>query len=101
MKADSKPDNVVELGDSVEIPDGFYAVSVTTGVSNNQYVRILSGVDAGETVFLRYEESAPSNGSTTSDAEATATNSSQQWGGGGPGGMSGGPGGMSGMGGPG
>lgn len=102
VKADSKPDDAIDLGDSVEIPDGFYAVPVTTGVSNSQYVSILSGVDAGETVFIRYEESAPSNGDTTSDAEATATTSSQQWGGGGPGGMSGGPGGgMSGMGGPG
>lgn len=99
VKADSKPDNAVDLGDSVEIPDGFYAVPVTTGVSNNQYVRILSGVESGATVFIRYEQAAPSNGDTTSDAQATATTSSQQWQGGPPGGGNFSGGNMGGMGG--
>lgn len=78
VQADSRPDDAIDLGDDVEIPDGFYAVPVTTGVSNNEYVRILSGVDAGATVFLRYEQAAPSNGNTTSDAEETATPQNQQ-----------------------
>jgi multidrug efflux pump subunit AcrA (membrane-fusion protein) len=92
VQADSKPDTAVDLGDTVEIPDGFYAVPVTTGISNSQYVRILSGVESGETLFLRYVESAPSNGDTTSDSgEETTTTTTQNFG---P------PGGMGGMGGP-
>lgn len=46
VKADAAPDNAVELEDGV-VPDGFYAVPVETGVSNSQYVRILSGVEEG------------------------------------------------------
>ena len=82
IQADSRPDNAVDLGDDVDIPEGFYAVTVTTGVSNSQYIRILSGVEEGTTVFLRYQETAPSDGDTTSesDAEATTTTVTQQFG---------------------
>lgn len=106
VQSDTRPENAVDLGEDVEIPEGFYAVPVTTGVSNSQYVRILSGVDKGVTVFLRYQQSAPSNGSTTSESqEEESTTTTQQFPSGnfsGPGGMSGGPGGggnFSGMGG--
>lgn len=106
IQSDTRPDDAVDLGDDVEIPDGFYAVPVTTGVSNSQYVRILSGVDEGVTVFLRYQQNAPSNGSTTSESQEEDSSNTQQFPGGnfsgGPGGMSGGPGGggsFSGMGG--
>ena len=34
VKADRRPDNAVDLGDGVEIPRGFYAVPVETGLSN-------------------------------------------------------------------
>ena len=54
VKADAAPDNAVELEDGV-VPDGFYAVPVETGVSNSQYVRILSGVEEGVEVFTRYQ----------------------------------------------
>lgn len=105
VQSDTRPENAVDLGEDVEIPEGFYAVPVTTGVSNSQYVRILSGVDKGVTVFLRYQQSAPSNGSTTSESQEEESTTTQQFPSGnfsGPGGMSGGPGGggnFSGMGG--
>ena len=35
VKADRRPDNAVDLGDGVEIPRGFYAVPVETGLSNS------------------------------------------------------------------
>ena len=106
VKAESRPDNAVDLEDGV-VPEGFYAVPVETGVSNSQYVRILSGVEEDVEVFTRYQQSAPSGGDTTSQGE-----DSQEFegrpdfseGGGMPGGMTGGgtmPGGMQGgMGGP-
>lgn len=70
VKADSKPDNAVELEEGV-VPDGFYAVPVETGVSNSQYVRILSGVEEDVEVFTRYQQSAPSGGDTTSQGESS------------------------------
>ena len=51
------------------MPDGFYAVPVETGVSNSQYVRILSGVEEGVEVFTRYQQAAPNGGDTTSQGE--------------------------------
>lgn len=68
VKADAAPDNAVELEDGV-VPDGFYAVPVETGVSNSQYVRILSGVEEGVEVFTRYQQAAPNGGDTTSQGE--------------------------------
>ena len=67
VKADTRPDNAVDLEDGV-VPDGFYAVPVETGVSNSQYVRILSGVEEGVEVFTRYQQVAPSGGDTTSES---------------------------------
>lgn len=69
VKADAAPDNAVELEDRV-VPDGFYAVPVETGVSNSQYVRILSGVEEGVEVFTRYQQTAPSGGDTTSQGQS-------------------------------
>lgn len=68
VKADSRPDNAVDLEDGV-VPDGFYAVPVETGVSNSQYVHILSGVEEDAEVFTRYQQAAPSGGDTTSQGE--------------------------------
>jgi HlyD family secretion protein len=65
VKADTRPDNAVDLEDGT-VPDGFYAVPVEVGVSNSQYVRILSGVEEGVEVFTRYQQSAPSGGESTS-----------------------------------
>ena len=41
-----------------------------TGVSNSQYVRILSGVEEDVEVFTRYQQAAPSGGDTTSQGES-------------------------------
>ena len=67
VKADTRPDNAVDLEEGV-VPDGFYAMPVETGVSNSQYVRILSGVEEGVEVFTRYQQAAPSGGDTTSQS---------------------------------
>ena len=60
------------------VPDGFYAVPVEVGVSNSQYVRILSGVEEGVEVFTRYQQSAPSGGESTS---TDGSNGDDQFGG--------------------
>ncbi|WP_341480884.1 efflux RND transporter periplasmic adaptor subunit [Lawsonibacter celer] len=67
VKADTKPENAVDLEDGV-VPDGFYAVPVEVGASNSQYVQILSGVEQNVEVFTRYQQSAPSGGDTTSSS---------------------------------
>lgn len=100
VKADSKPDGAVDLEDGV-VPDGFYAVPVEVGSTNSQYARILSGVEEGAEVFTRYQQSAPSNGDTTSTGdEEKDTNQQSNQGGMPGGGMPGGSGGGGGFGGP-
>lgn len=53
VKADRRPDNAVDLGDGVDIPRGFYAVPVETGLSNSAQVEIKSGVEEGMEVFTQ------------------------------------------------
>ena len=53
VKADRRPDNAVDLGDGVEIPRGFYAVPVETGLSISAQVEIKSGVEEGMEVFTQ------------------------------------------------
>ena len=53
VKADRRPDNALDLGDGVEIPRGFYAVPVETGLSNSAQVEIKSGVEEGMEVFTQ------------------------------------------------
>ena len=53
VKADRRPDNAVDLGEGVEIPRGFYAVPVETGLSNSAQVEIKSGVEEGMEVFTQ------------------------------------------------
>ena len=53
VKAGRRPDNAVDLGDGVEIPRGFYAVPVETGLSNSAQVEIKSGVEEGMEVFTQ------------------------------------------------
>lgn len=71
VQADKRPDNAIdpaEVGGSVtDYPEGYYAVPVEAGDYNQQYVQILSGVEEGTTLFLRYQNAAPSGGDTTSD----------------------------------
>lgn len=71
VKSDTRPENAQDL-ENVEIPEGFYAVPVEVGVTGSRYARILSGVEQDVEVFTRYQNSAPGNGSTTSDSQGDA-----------------------------
>ena len=70
VASDSRPESTIdpaEAGGSVtDYPDGYYAVPVEVGDYNESYVQILSGVEEGTEVFLRYQNAAPSGGDTTS-----------------------------------
>ena len=64
IQADSKPENAVELdipepmpGETPTYPsekDGYYAVPVETGLSDNYNVEVKSGLAGGETIFVNY-----------------------------------------------
>ena len=55
LKADSMPDNAIELPYSDEtIPEGFYPVQVEIGIQDNNNVEIKSGVEQGDEVFTQY-----------------------------------------------
>ena len=72
---------------SSNVPDGFEAVQVTTGIINDDYVEILSGLSEGDEVYI------------SSDSGSSAQTNQMQMGGmGGPGGDMGGgaPGGLGG-----
>ena len=73
VQADSRPEGAIdpaEVGGSVtDYPKGYYAVPVEAGDYNEQYVQILSGVEEDVTVFLRYQNAAPSGGDTTSEGD--------------------------------
>ncbi|MBU5628089.1 efflux RND transporter periplasmic adaptor subunit [Oscillibacter sp. MSJ-2] len=57
VKADSKPENAIELTVPVEeVPEGFYAVPVETGISDNYNVEIISGVEEGTEVFTTVQK---------------------------------------------
>lgn len=66
VKADSRPQSAEDV-EGVEVPDGFYAISVEVGVTSSRYARILSGVEQDVELFTRYQNAAPGNGSTTSE----------------------------------
>ena len=53
VRADRRPDNAIDLGEGVEIPKGFYAVPVETGLSNSAQAEIKSGVEEGMEVFTQ------------------------------------------------
>lgn len=78
---------------SSNVPDGFEAVQVTTGIINDDYVEILSGLSEGDEVYI-----------SSDSGSSTQANQMQMGGMGGPGGdmgggAPGGPGGNSGNGG--
>lgn len=68
LKAETRPDNAIDLED-VDIPEGFYAVSVEVDTVSSRYARIQSGVDQGAELFTRYENPAPAGGDTTSESQ--------------------------------
>lgn len=62
VKADSKPENAFdaeELG--IEIPEGYYAVPVTVGISDTSNAEITEGVEEGTEVFVQYITSSGSS----------------------------------------
>lgn len=78
---------------SSNVPDGFEAVQVTTGIINDDYVEIFSGLSEGDEVYI-----------SSDSGSSTQTNQMQMGGMGGPGGdmgggVPGGPGGNGGNGG--
>ncbi|MBE6910041.1 MAG: HlyD family efflux transporter periplasmic adaptor subunit [Ruminococcaceae bacterium] len=70
VQAESEPENTIdptEAGGSVtDFPKGYYAVPVEAGDFNDSYIQILSGVEKDTTLFLRYRNTAPAGGDTTS-----------------------------------
>lgn len=70
VESASRPENAIDLED-VDIPEGFYAIPVEVGTSSGRQVKILSGAEEGETLFLRYQQSAPSGGDTTSESQSS------------------------------
>ena len=72
VQSENKPDTAIDpsaVGGSVtDYPDGYYAVPVEVGSFNETNIQILSGVEADSTVFLRYRNTAPSGGDSTSVA---------------------------------
>ena len=53
VRADHRPDNAIDLGEDAEIPKGFFAVRVETGLSNSAQVEIKSGVEEGMEIFTQ------------------------------------------------
>ncbi len=55
IEASSKPENVLDAETfGIEVPDGFYAVPVTVGLSDNSFAEIIDGVQEGTVVFTQY-----------------------------------------------
>lgn len=82
VKSNTRPDNAKDL-EGVDVPDGFYAVPVEVGITSNRYARILSGVEQDTEVFTRYQNNAPTGGSTTSQGQESNTQSPSDFPGGG------------------
>ena len=72
VKAETKPDDALELdlpepeeGQRRSYPteeEGYYPVEVVTGISDTQNVEIISGIEAGEEVFVNYTVTEFSSG---------------------------------------
>lgn len=72
VKAETKPDDALDLdlpepeeGQKRSYPseeDGYYPVEVVTGISDTQNVEIVSGIEAGEEVFVNYTVTEFSSG---------------------------------------
>ena len=77
VQGETAPEDAIDpaqAGGSVtDYPEGYYAVPVEVGDANEQYIQILSGVEEGATVFLRYQNAAPTGGDTTSQVETEET----------------------------
>ncbi len=76
IQSDTEPENAVDLGGSIDVPAGFYAVPVETGMTSNNYVQIISGVGEGATVFVQYV----SSGSGVAGSDQTSQTSENPFG---------------------
>lgn len=56
LQAGQKPDNAVTLGAEAQtdLPEGYYAVPVTTGLSDTYNIEITEGLQEGDMVFTNY-----------------------------------------------
>lgn len=54
VKSASRPENAVDMPEGAEVPAGFYAVPVETGLNDTMNVEILSGLNEGDEVFTNY-----------------------------------------------
>lgn len=61
VRADAPPENALdpEMLAGVDIPEGFYAIPVTVGVSDNNMAEIVEGAEDGMEVFTEYQSSSP------------------------------------------
>ncbi len=57
LQAQEKPENAVTLGPEAQadLPEGYYAVPVTTGLSDTYNIEITEGLNEGDVVFTNYE----------------------------------------------
>lgn len=57
LQAEQKPENAVTLTPEAEadLPEGYYAVPVTTGLSDTYNIEIVGGLNEGDMVFTNYE----------------------------------------------
>lgn len=64
VRAETMPENAIdpELVAGLEIPEGFYAVPVTTGISDTYYAEIIDGLEEGAEVFTQLQQSDGMNG---------------------------------------
>lgn len=89
IKSDTRPDNAIDLEDGV-VPDGFYAIPVEIGTSDGTNVQILSGAEKNMEIFTGYQQTAPSDGDTTSQSQESSQTTNGTPNGMPPGGMPGG-----------
>ncbi|HHT17472.1 MAG TPA: HlyD family efflux transporter periplasmic adaptor subunit [Papillibacter sp.] len=55
VRTETEPENTLNPEEyGFEVPEGFYAVPVEVGLSDNYYAEILSGVEEGMEVFTQY-----------------------------------------------
>lgn len=55
IDSETKPENAVDPETlNIEVPEGFYAVPVKVGLSDNSFAEILEGVAEGTVVFTQY-----------------------------------------------
>lgn len=70
IQSDTRPETAIDPeedgGSVIDYPKGYYAVPVEAGSYNGSYIQILSGAEQDQTVFLRYQNAAPSGGDSTS-----------------------------------